>query len=429
MWTPEAGRRLQELLTHAHMTQEKAAELADVDRSTISRWLHGRQSPLRPQSWKKRGLETLGRNLGFENLESLLEVLGLGGSDTGRASNVGAVGMQALQHVLLSGVASEASLASALATAAAPGVSECLEEELVVAREVGGERFYWDPGLALIREVARGPLRRRQLADELGLSLEKVDELTQRRAEDLNIGSRDTVALAPHQYAAIVFDWGDTLVNEGDYDDAICEQLAKKCRRDEFRELLDRLEANHDPRWYDYFFLADQLNIPRSEVVAAHKKNRCQMRWLPGALDVLRRAGAESEVVLATNCHSQVLRLRMDLLGLAQETFTQVVTSDQCESLRTKREMYVRILDGRNVAADEVLVISDSYDRDVLPALVLGCHAIWLRRGARHSFWGTPAHRPPAEAVHLMRSTLERFQLPDLVAFDHTEILAWLSGS
>lgn len=428
MWTWERARALQKLLDDASINHEEAAEHADVDRTTISRWVHDRQSPLKPQS-KKGGLVKLGRALGFPDLESLLAALDFEASQTVDASGLGAAGRQVLQQVLVRGLVSQDSLISPLVADADTGVSECLAAEVVVTREIDGERFYCDPALALLSEVAREPLSKRQLEDKLGLRSGTIDELTTRRGRDLRIGPGDTVTLASHRYAVTVFDWGDTLVDERAYDDAICEQLAKKCPRDRFLELLSVLEENKDARWYDYFFLAEQLDIAASEVEDAHNIHRDKLEWITSAKDALRRAGADGDVVLATNCHSRVLQLRMDLLGLPKEIFSKVVTSDDCESLDTKKEMYDKVLQHYGVAASDVLVVSDSYDWDVLPALALGCHAIWFHRGPRYSLWGTPAYRLSADSFHLMRNSLKGGQLPDLVALDHAETVAWLSGS
>lgn len=435
-WTPGYGHTLREILRNARISNEQAAELAEVDRTTIYRWLSGRQSPLLPQSWKKGGLERLGRHLGFETLEAFVEALSLGSQDAesgaGSANpdpyGIGEAGRLAQQYVFLRGAASWENLSAALGDKAASGVDACLRESIVVGRYVAGQRYFLEPGLALAAAIAYRPVKLPLLAAELGLDVAGIGELLRRRAGDLEQDSDGAVRLAAHDYRVVVFDWSETLVDEANYDYEICESLAAICGHDAFRTLLNRLEADHDPRWWDYFFLASQFGISGSQVVDAHRRHRSMMAWIPGAEAVVAHAGEKSETVLATNWHSDNVRLRMELLGLAPETFSRVVTSDEFDSVRSKREMYAAILAEFDVAAEDVLVISNTYDQSVLPALTLGCQAVWFARPRSRFLWLRRAPRTGAGFFYLLRNSA-RSRLPGFVAFDHRETLSWLEGT
>ncbi len=435
-WTPGSGRTLRELLRNARISNEQAAELAAVDRTTIYRWLSGRQSPLRPQSWKTGGLERLGRHLGFETLEAFVEALSLGSADAETppgpaspdASALGEPGRLAQQYVFLRGAVSWENLSSALGDKATSGVDACLREGIVVGRYVAGQRYFLEPGLALAAAIAYRPVKLPLLAAELGLDVAGIDKLLRQRSEDLEQGSDGAVRLAAHDYRVVIFDWSETLVDEANYDYEICESLASICGHDAFRTLLNRLEADHDPRWWDYFFLAAQFGISGSQVVDAHTRHRSMMAWIPGAEAVVAHAREKSEAVLATNWHADNVRLRMELLGLAPETFSRIVTSDEFDSVRSKRDMYARILAEFDVAAEDVLVISNTYDQNVLPALTLGCQAVWFARPRSRFLWLRRAPRTGAGFFYLLRNSA-KFRLPGFVAFDHRETLSWLQGT
>lgn len=433
-WTSESGKRLRELLKSARVSNEKAAEFAGVDRTTIYRWLSGRQSPLRPQSWKAGGLEKLGRRLGFETLDVLLEALS---SRPVRRSNPetpsgipepARLARLAQQYVLLRGAASWERLSTALGDDAASAIDRCLREGFAVGRHVAGQRWFFESGLALLAAVAHRPVKLHLLAAELGLDVGAVEELLRVRARDLEEDADGAVRLAAHDYRVVVFDWSYTLVEDAKFDYEICEVLASTAGHDAFRTLLDRLERDHDPRWWDYFFLASQFGISRSEVVEAHHRHRSMMDWIPGAREVVAGAGRKSEVVLASNWHSENLRLRMDLFDLPSDGFSRIVTSDEFDSVRSKRDMYARILAEFDVAAKDVLVVSDAYDRNVLAALALGCRAIWFARPRSRFLWLRQVPRAGAGFFHLLRNSAGP-RLPSFVAFDHQETLAWLDGT
>ena len=437
-WTSASGQVLRELLRERRISNEKAAELAGVDRTTIYRWLSGRQSPLRPQSWKAGGLEKLGRHLGFATLETLVEALSLDGTDAppvpGAGSNgespsgIDEPGRLARQYVFLRGAVSWENLSTALGDEAASAVEACLREGTVVGRYVAGQRYFLEPGLALLAAISHRPVKLPLLAAELGLDVAATEDILRRPARHWEEGPDDAVRLAAHDYRVVVFDWSETLVEEANYDYEICESLAGTCGHGAFRTLLNRLEADHDPRWWDYFFLASRFGISRSQVVEAHRRHRSMMAWIPGAEAVVAHAGRKSEAVLATNWHSDNLRLRMELLGVPPETFSRIVTSDEFDSVRSKRDMYARILAEFDVAAEDVLVVSDSYDRHVLPALTLGCQAVWFARPRSRFLWLRQAPKAGAGFFYLLRNSA-RLRLPSFIAFDHRETLAWLEGT
>ena len=59
--------------------------------------------------------------------------------------------------------------------------------------------------------------------------------------------------------------------------------------------------------------------------------------------------------------------------------FTQIVESAVVGVRKPDPQIYALALKAVACAAEEVVVIGDSYEKDMVPAKSLGCHTIWLK--------------------------------------------------
>ncbi|MCP3962316.1 MAG: HAD hydrolase-like protein [bacterium] len=422
------GQRLRELIKSKRVSIDRAATIAGVHRTTLFRWLSGEQSPIAPQSWQKGGLENLAGWLGFCDLDELLDTLRSSDEPTRNPTDqLSTAARRVLERVLLQGALRLEDLPNKSGESTASALAECLSAGALVERTIGGSRILYEPALGLLAHLARRSRDLRGLAADLGVPSSYISSIVDSVRNETRVED-GRLKLQGHTYELVVFDWSNTLAEEADFDDAICEALAATCGRDVFRSLLDRLEATQDPRWYDYFYLADYFGIPAERVIEIHEHHRNLLRWIPGARQLFEYCRSQSDIALATNCNAAVLDCRLSLMGLSRSDFEAIYTSDSVSDASSKEDMYRRLLRELSVSPTATIVISDSYERDVLPALRLGCHAIWYTKKTDPSFWGTPAMDVRPDEYHLLRSAATR-TLPDLVTVDHAETLAWFQGS
>jgi hypothetical protein len=144
----------------------------------------------------------------------------------------------------------------------------------------------------------------------------------------------------PQSCQMVVFDWSDTLVDEYDLDEAVCEFITLDAggsreksteNKVRFREMLHELEQRHDALWYDYVYLGQQFQKTPDSLWEFHRRSSEKLRPL---VDFPRLAGEFRDrgikVGIATNCVSQVLHWRAKLLGWPLEDLCNtLITSDQ----------------------------------------------------------------------------------------------------
>jgi FMN phosphatase YigB (HAD superfamily) len=331
-----------------------------------------------------------------------------------------------VERVKLRGVATHDELSEVIERV--EDLAAALSRGEIVERDLQGSRLFFESALGVLSRVAASPVETNVLAAELKLSVSVIRRLLSNLGADIDL--TDTlVSMAPHRYSTVVLDWSNTLVDESDLDDAICEGIGSMCGRDALRALLDGYQARYDRRWYDYDHLAGQFGLGRQVIDNLHRKHADKIRWLPRAQDLIRYTKRKSRVILATNCHRRILDLRLKIMNLSPDTFDLIFTSDVVANVRTKKAMFRLATSELKLEGDSVLVISDSFDRDVLPARAMNWSAIWYRRPTELSFWGTPGIPVSVEDFHLLQRFSNGRPLPNLVATDHRASIAWLEGN
>jgi FMN phosphatase YigB (HAD superfamily) len=289
---------------------------------------------------------------------------------------------------------------------------------LVAVVKVGKNKLYALPHLAIAAGLVAGWDSLVSLATFSGLPTNAVRETVNQHTQVFEVeGPR--ILLRKLRGKIVIFDWSDTLVDEYDLDEAICAfiPLAPASRQEEqssnvvaFREMLADLERNRSKLWYDYLHLGRQFGKSSEDLRREHLRNASQLRSLCNITSLLksvRKAGFS--IGLSTNCIGPVLRWRAKMLGLdIKSAFDFVVTSDKVSSVEDKGGQLDYILKQSNFAPSDVIVVGDSFDKDILPAKMRGMQTVWVR-GPIHrsrSYWGTPELPTPHSTYELARTSV-----------------------
>ena len=91
---------------------------------------------------------------------------------------------------------------------------------------------------------------------------------------------------------------------------------------------------------------------------------------------ILKRLSQHYKLVLVTNFYGNIHAI---LEAYNLNFFTQIVESAVVGVRKPDPQIYALALEAAACAAEEVVVIGDSYEKDMVPAKSLGCHTIWLK--------------------------------------------------
>ncbi len=207
----------------------------------------------------------------------------------------------------------------------------------------------------------------------------------------------------------LIFDWSNTLVDEHLLDDAICEYIISPKKgnsksfyqnKSEFLELLSDLEKKNSHLWYDYIFLGNQFEKTPKDLEKEHGNNKNKSKITPlcdisKLVNHFKKLGYKT--ALATNCIREVLKWRADMLELnLGELFNYIITSDKIQNLKDKNDLLVSILETSEIDSKDCILISNSFEKDILPAKILGMQTVWIKnnKDKKRSKWGTSALPP-----------------------------------
>ena len=221
-------------------------------------------------------------------------------------------------------------------------------------------------------------------------------------------------------------------------DEAICSAIPLSGHSDDndratvkFRELLTDLEQLHSHLWYDYIYLGRQFGKTTQDLADLHTRNRDLINPLcdvAALVTALRQAGLR--IALSTNCVAPVLEWRAKLLGLRLDAlFDFVVTSDITQNVRDKGTNLDHLIDKSGVSASRMIVVGNSFSKDILPAKLRGMSTVWLRgpiARERRSYWGTP-ELPVSPQIYEPTRAAVRDRAADIMILDISHLLSVVS--
>lgn len=278
--------------------------------------------------------------------------------------------------------------------------------------------LFMRPDASIIYSVFCNHTDLNQISRATKLSVEIIGHFADQLFDLLSWSNGHLTFIKP-KVKTIVFDWSDTLVDEFALDEAICEFIpyTQNGSRTEylertlkFRETLLNLESQRSPLWYDYNYLGKMFGRSESDIRQAHLENANKIKSkldFPRLAEKLRSEGYK--VGIATNCVASILKVRSEILGWDIDKCTDfILTSDVIGKVDDKSHFFEYILKNTNISASEILVVSDHFEKDLLPAKVLGCKTFWIlvNHKQRHSYWGTPGFNPSLSKYEFLRTQI-----------------------
>lgn len=184
-------------------------------------------------------------------------------------------------------------------------------------------------------------------------------------------------------------------------------------------------------------FVESEAELLRQQDVAALDFRTLLKRQFRLQLDILRVPGAESLAeAMGAECYDDVsdtvgrARNLLTILGgtyrlgvvsnfygnlrevcreFSLEPLFQVMVDSAVEGIRKPDPAIFSLALGRlGVAGEDAYVVGDSYDRDIVPAKVLGCSTIWLKGQS----WTTPKSTGAADYTITTLDTMKAIVLP-----------------
>lgn len=135
----------------------------------------------------------------------------------------------------------------------------------------------------------------------------------------------------------------------------------------------------------------NELTSHFTNVIAGHcydYARRCTMDAIP----ILENYCEKYECALVSNFYGNLASVLQDF-GLLR-CFRYVIDSAEVGVRKPDPEIYKLALEKMQLQPADVTVIGDSYQRDIAPALSLGCNAILVKSSSVDSSENTPAFEP-----------------------------------
>ncbi|HZT65402.1 MAG TPA: HAD family hydrolase [Acidimicrobiales bacterium] len=113
---------------------------------------------------------------------------------------------------------------------------------------------------------------------------------------------------------------------------------------------------------------------------AYEKAQRGGHPLVDGAADTVRNTAAGYRLGLLTNGPADIQRIKLGRTGLAG-CFDAVAISGQTGLAKPAAGAFEVVLDSLRVSADEVVMVGDSWERDIRGALQIGITPVWVSGG------------------------------------------------
>ena len=113
------------------------------------------------------------------------------------------------------------------------------------------------------------------------------------------------------------------------------------------------------------------------ELVALELEYEVANLTLNPAVSALVERLAPERVVVASNMYLTSSAITHLLTAHHAPTFDQVLSSTEAGATKNDTKLLAMLVDGSDIAPDEVVHVGDSYPSDFAPAKTLGWHALW----------------------------------------------------
>lgn len=262
----------------------------------------------------------------------------------------------------------------------------------------GTDDLYPVPELGIIDALMAGKKHLDEIEDHTGLKAQSLSRFGAGLRPLVEFGG-ETANLKIFRWQCALFDWTDTLVDEYQLDESICKFIPAGGSTEEaahwtvaFLSLLHDLEAEKSPLWYDYLHLGKRFGRTPVELKREHFRNKAKISALFDIGPFLKDLhGIGVSLALVTDCHSQVLEWRAEMLGISLSSFDMVLTSDKVRDVRDKRQHLEEAIKRLNLEPPSCAVIGNDLRKDLAPAKALGFKTVWVLAGPASCAQPTPS--------------------------------------
>ncbi len=307
-------------------------------------------------------------------------------------------------------------------------------------------------GITALLLQHQGEATIQQVANELDIPEHNIRTVATELASNNIIRIEgDKIILNKIKPKLIIFEWGGVLVDDSDFDEKLCEKLAERAwerhrnryrskdhARVYLRSLLDELESSGDKRWYDYYYLAEQLGVPREEVDKLQeeifkeegtKLLKLTDNYIPRLLNILRSRGIN--IYIITRGHSEINWQRAKLLGLHKYiTKEEIIGSNIIKEndISTRLPFIREVLERTRVEPNQLMIVTSDAYGTIIPAINDGINAIYIINKTRpiyqRGFFGSPNIGPPHGFFsHSMTAELDAYKI---YATMHVSLIEYL---
>ncbi len=189
-------------------------------------------------------------------------------------------------------------------------------------------------------------------------------------------------------YAVILFDLWGTIAFLEDLEN-VGKHLEEKLGPERFKKLYELFVRWHtEDSFVDEFLAGVQREIPTTEEELVAIKDwliNCNPKLYPETkevLDYLKERG--KKLVLITNS-PPITREQIKKLDVSRY-FDREIFSFETGLMKPDSEIFQRAVSGMHVEPNEVLMVGDSYDKDIKGAEGAGFHALLLDRENKHDY-------------------------------------------
>lgn len=189
----------------------------------------------------------------------------------------------------------------------------------------------------------------------------------------------------------IAFDADDTLwVNEYHYHNAeklYVELMSKYCTKEEAGRVLLRTEKDNLPllgygsKPFIISLIESAIELSGGKISNGEIKQLIEIgkntigqkiELMPNVVDVLKKLSTKYPLVLATKGDLKEQESKIERSGLAQYFSSVRIMSEK------NKKSYRQIIESHNIAANEFLMVGNSFKSDILPVLEIGGYAIYI---------------------------------------------------
>jgi len=249
---------------------------------------------------------------------------------------------------------------------------------------LNGNPIYLISELSIIYSLINGCSRLDEISELVNLPKTHVTKIAAKMKKECKLVGNELL-LRKYTPKIVVFDWSYTLAEEYDLDEAICNFIPYANDENKttylkniikFREMLADYERDKSYLWYDYIKHGEIFGKSEADMKVAHFRNRSQIKPLcnfPELAFKLKSKGIK--VAIATNCVEKVFKWRSEILGWPiSECVDYFVTSDKIKKIENKIPHIGEICRISGIRPEDILFVSDDFDKDILPAKSIGCN-------------------------------------------------------